>query len=118
MAENTEPVVLSQEDLQGMNVAVKGMLGKMETYGKDSAEFKSYQEKVENQSKEIKKLEAFNESKVAEINELKSKQTEALDRIKHLETTGHMMSKSMSNDPKEQAVISHKFMNAFFKKGS
>jgi len=117
MAENTDPIKLTDEELTGLNVAVKGMLGKMEQYGKDSAEFKAYQDKVETMSKELKKWEDFNNAKALELAEQKKKADEALDRVKHLETSFGVLGQKMNLSPEEKKEVSHKFMNAFFKKG-
>jgi len=117
MAEETKDIVLKQEDLQQMNVAMKTLLAKQDEYGKQSAEFKKYFDAVDKNCDALKKLDDFNNQQVAKIAAEEKKNAELLDRIKHLETSAGMLGQQLQMTPGEKKELSHKFMTAFFKKG-
>jgi len=110
-----DPVTkLPDEILAEMNVAMTNLLKKQEELGKDHIEVKSYQEKIDPL---MKKLDDWQSNAVATITELKNKDTEAINRIKHLETMNFGMAARANMTPEEKNELSHKFMTAFFKKG-
>jgi len=112
-----EPVIqkLPEEVLAEMNVAMKNLLAKQEELGKSNFEVKAYQEKTEPL---MKKLEDWNDKAVAQLAETEKKNAELLDRVKHLETSIGMAGTQMKMSPEEKKELSHKFMKAFFKKGT
>ena len=92
---NKEPI--TKEEAKEMANIVEKIREKAEKYGTDSAEFKSYMEKAD---EDLKKLDEKHENLVAQIKEKEKEEKELKERIGHLENLGAMSNKNSEKKSK------------------
>jgi len=100
--------VLTKTEAEEMTTLVKSMRDKFQEYGKNSIDFKNYQEKLD---VDLKKLDDKHDEMVKDQALAKKKEDEAIERIKHLESTV-----AMARNINPIKTSPHSVFNALIKK--
>ena len=101
---------MTKDEGRDMTQIVEQIRKKADEFGTDSAEFKKYCEKAD---ENLKKLDVKNEETVKAAEESRKKELELVERVKHLEVVA---SNAGSGQSKELTVKSvNGFMNALLK---